>query len=636
MRLLHFLLLNRPRLISVLGLLMLSTVVWFTLPLLAGGIDPFLTGRVARSIVIATLWLIALLIAYMAWRRAQSASIRLVDGLFAGADNEPGNPNAAKPLGREAAFELLCSSEREHPSRPSPWYFVVGGEDVGKSSLIRNSMLLATRYSGSGITSNFDWWINSQGAPMLEVTVPALPGLLTPDGRAADADSSHKAEALRRVVAKADWEQMLARLHRNRPAPAINGVLLVLDSTDINRMTRQGLRDYGVAWRERLADLQSRLEVSVPCYVVVTHMDRVEGFVDCFMGLSAQRREQVFGLSLRTSRRWLPMRVQRPAELDVERQLLALKRTVGSLCWHHLSTTVPPAARYRVFEFPSRYVDLCDRVQKVLGGLLNPEGDGPGVSLRGVYFSSVIPAGSAEAARSFFVAGIFNRMVLPDFGLAQGTATWRRMVAMLQFWGWPLLAAASFSLLVYWGTGLLSLRQQTDDISGRLRQFTHWAEDVERGAQVSLPAMTAALSSLRQAGLESIGGQLSGVERARMQGALRRAYGRAIQRYMWPIVREQMEAQLNAVWTAPDSLRKTLSLYQSLASDEALPKADLKEWLRLNLATAELAGEGPQGLAELIEVLLAAPHHSQEINSTVVQNALQRLAGLDAGRLQQK
>ncbi|TIV90665.1 MAG: type VI secretion system membrane subunit TssM, partial [Mesorhizobium sp.] len=91
-----------------------------------------------------------------------------------------------------------------------------------------------------------------------------------------------------------EWLGFLDLLKKHRGRRALNGVIVAL-SIDALSEGDEAIKAHGRKIRRRLAELNDRLEIRLPVYLMLTKADLIKGFEAFFGGLSTTAREQVWG-----------------------------------------------------------------------------------------------------------------------------------------------------------------------------------------------------------------------------------------------------------------------------------------------------------------------------------------------------
>ena len=131
---------------------------------------------------------------------------------------------------------------------------------------------------GVGGTRNCEWWF-AEGAVLIDTA-----------GRYTSQDSDAAIDA-------AALETFLALLRKSRPRQPLNGVLLTINIEDLLRPSPADRKEHALKLRTRLQELQSRLGVRPPVYVLLTKCDLIAGFHESFGAFNHEEREQVWGFS---------------------------------------------------------------------------------------------------------------------------------------------------------------------------------------------------------------------------------------------------------------------------------------------------------------------------------------------------
>ena len=168
-----------------------------------------------------------------------------------------------------------------------PWYVIVGPPGVGKSTALRNCGLrfpfLSSRggpsVQGVGGTRNCEWW-------------------MTTDGVILDTAGRYTTEGADRE----EWFAFVDLLRKHRPRRPINGVIAAVSVADIAQAHPKEVAELAREVRARIDELQQRLGVVVPVYLMFTKCDLLPGFVEMFADLGDDDREQVWGFTLAASK----------------------------------------------------------------------------------------------------------------------------------------------------------------------------------------------------------------------------------------------------------------------------------------------------------------------------------------------
>ena len=171
--------------------------------------------------------------------------------------------------------------------REMPWYVIIGPPAAGKTTALRQSGLdfpfdLTDDLHGVGGTRNCDWFFTEDAV------------LIDTAGRYVLQESQPEVDA-------AEWLGFLDLLKKHRGRRALNGVIVAIP-VDILAEGDAAIRAHGREIRKRLAELDTRLEIRLPVYLLVTKADLIKGFEPSFDGLSHRRARAGLGRDLRPRR----------------------------------------------------------------------------------------------------------------------------------------------------------------------------------------------------------------------------------------------------------------------------------------------------------------------------------------------
>ena len=282
-----------------------------------------------------------------------------------------------------------------------PWYVFVGAPGSGKTTALMNAGLQfllndaaggKASVQGVGGTRNCEWWF-TQDAVLIDTA-----------GRYATQESDKDVDA-------SAWDNFLALLKKTRPRQPINGVLLTVNIQDLLQQGATERQQHAAKLRARLQELQTKLGVRAPVYVLVTKSDLIGGFNESFEALDKEGRDQVWGFTFNAD---APAGSDPMADFGALYQQLQ-KRLTEQLI-DRLESERDVLRKSAMFAFPQEFAAL----QAVLGDFLRLVFSGGGTvetapRVRGVYFTS----GTQEGSPIDRVMGALGR----SFGMdARGAA----------------------------------------------------------------------------------------------------------------------------------------------------------------------------------------------------------------------
>lgn len=288
--------------ISILGLIALSVIIWFVGPLIKFGESntAIFANDFSRLVAIIILLLLWGLNNLRIQLRQKGNNQNLVEDLEKNQELQSqelvgDQKSEESQLLNERFSEAISTLSRlkfkgKNRSRALyelPWYIIIGPPGSGKTTALVNSSLefpLAEQFGkaalqGVGGTRNCDWWFTNEAV------------LIDTAGRYTTQDS-HK------QVDSGAWEAFLSLLKKNRRRRPVNGVLVAISMQDLLFQTEQERTQNTKIIRTRVDELMQKLEVRFPLYLILTKTDLISGFTEYFEDLSKEDREQVWGISL--------------------------------------------------------------------------------------------------------------------------------------------------------------------------------------------------------------------------------------------------------------------------------------------------------------------------------------------------
>lgn len=652
--------LRHPLFLAAIGLLLLAVLVWWVGPLLSFGDRHPLDGTGERMVALAILvGIFALVAGIRAWRR-RSTNQRLVAGLAAGPSSveretlalQQRFSQALKVLGESARQSGKASwLRRGQFLYELPWYMFIGLPGSGKTTALLNAGLtfpLAAKMGqasvrGVGGTRNCEWWF-ADGAVLIDTA-----------GRYTSQDSDEATDA-------AAWETFLALLRKSRPRQPINGVLMTINIEDLLRQTPADRKEHALKLRARLQELQSRLGVRPPIYVLVTKCDLIAGFNESFGELGREEREQVWGFSF-------PHDANDPAAADATplqnfaSEFTALGKRLRESLIERMQAEPDVLRRAAIFSFPQQFEGL----KGLLGGFLEQVFEGGGelherAFVRGVYFTSGTQEGSpidrvlgtlgrtfgveqrpasvpSWRGKAFFLTRLLKEVVFAEQGLVgrnhQAEAKRRR-------WRTAALATmmlASVGLVAAWALGYARNRSYLEDVRARIPEVQAAVAAVPPATGAELSVLPTALDkvaalptpsafALREAPLLN---KLGLYQAPHIAAGTEIGYRKLLERGLMPRVARRLEERLRAA--NRDNLElayEALKGYLMLYTPEHFEAESFKAWVALdwdaNLAST-LTVEQRAALVQHLDAAVSrgAPQAPTPMDKTLVANVREML-----------
>jgi type VI secretion system protein ImpL len=582
---------------TLLGAVLLSLVVLLFGGLLAIGDRHVLDSETSRLIcvlVIAVLWGVSNL-----WRqeRARRSNARLIEALAP--PPPPPGPGAAEldELGRRfqtATARLRNDRLGEFGRRrwlyQVPWYVMIGPPGSGKTTALVQSGLRfplsgGADLRGAGGTRYCDWLFTDQAV------------LIDTAGRYTSQDSDAPAD-------KAAWEGFLDLLRRHRPRQPLNGVLVALPAPVLTG-DRAAAEAHASRIRARLQEIEQRLQLRLPVYLLVTKTDLVAGFAGFFERLEERDREQVWGHTF-------PGTPGRPDTPDPAAVQAAVDDLVGRLdrrLPRRLAEEDDLARRAEIFGFPAQVAALGNELARFVQRCCGSAGYEHGVWLRGVYLTSGTQTGSpidrlmdaiagslglptppvrpAMGDRSFFLTRLLRDVVFGEASLVGRNPAQERRERLLRGGALAGLAALALLLCAGWGwsyTRNLALQRSfaasLAAAGERLRPFGQTRLTAAEGDDLPvLPALDG-LADLhdQMAAAAPWPARLGLSRRGALQDLADAAYHNALAQVLLPRLVLTAEASLRQHIAQPEAVLDGLKVYLMLGHRAPLVPELVTDW----------------------------------------------------------
>ena len=270
-----------------------------------------------------------------------------------------------------------------------PWYVVVGESESGKTEMLRRSEIgfpdkLQDRWQGSGGTLSMHWWFSNKAV------------ILDTAGRLFVAEGAETGQN--------QWINFLQMLKRNRPDCPINGLILVIPANrllthpdpDLEATSMAKLDENAGQIAKQMETLQNELGVRFPVYILITKMDKMNGFREFFGKIDKpEDRYQMMGWSN-------PAPLGEPFEpLSVAEYIHSVADRLKRRMMSELRNVEPAENNgLRInevdglFAFPAAFESLSNKLTRYLRHIFTTdEWSAKPPFLRGIYFTSALQQG---------------------------------------------------------------------------------------------------------------------------------------------------------------------------------------------------------------------------------------------------
>jgi len=371
--------------ISLLGVIALSAIIFFVLPLFFGDYEKLNLIIYISIAVIFSIWAIVYLIKYL---KARKKNKELLDDIAEDeAEIDPVQMQVDDELGvlqgrlGEALTELQGSKFKTHNGDSKylyqlPWYVIIGPPGSGKTTLLKNSNLdspLSEKFgreaiSGVGGTRNCDWWFAEEAV------------LLDTAGRYTTQDSNKE-------VDQKAWLGFLGMLKKNRPRRPINGIIIAISLDEL--LTSQRLLKHAKEIRKRLQELYEQFNLTLPVYLTITKSDLLSGFSEFFYDLERDERSQVWGVTFTEDNKALSS----PLPL-LEAELNELEEQLHKKVVYKLEKEIDLERRKKIYAFPQQFGSIKKTVNSFVDEIFSSSRYQHEILLRGIYFTSAEQTGT--------------------------------------------------------------------------------------------------------------------------------------------------------------------------------------------------------------------------------------------------
>ncbi len=480
--------------ISVIGLTIISMLIWFVGSAIKFGEDNFSplaseTARLLAIIVIVVIWGLNNLRVRAQENKNNSELVSDLQGTpveDASHIITDQTSEEIQQIGERFTHALATLKKLKFKGRGSnkalyelPWYIIIGPPGSGKTTALINSSLdfpLAEQFGknalkGVGGTRNCDWWFTNEAV------------LIDTAGRYTTQDS-HK------VLDSSAWEGFLNLLKKHRRRRPINGAIIAISLQELLTQTEEERIRHASTIRARIDELMEKLEIRFPVYLMFTKCDLVSGFSEFFEDLNKDDREQVWGISL-------PDAATDQQTPDFEflnnEYRNILKRLYNRVLWRvHQERDVKRRAAIQGFpqqmenmkaivdQFVQQtFIKNRYRFQPYLRGIYFTSGTQDGTpidrlmsSVASNYgFSREVVTPSLHQGKSYFLGQLFRSVIFPESELVGSNRRYENMIKWSKRSAYAGMATIVGIMSVVWGGSFVRNEMYMHEVEAHVAEF---------------------------------------------------------------------------------------------------------------------------------------------------------------------
>lgn len=520
-----------------------------------------------------------------------------------------------------------------------PWYVIIGPPGAGKTTALLNANLtfpLAAEMGdpevkGVGGTRLCDWYFTDKAV------------LIDTAGRYTTQDSDA-------TVDRAGWDAFLDLLRRTRPRQPLNGVIVAIALNDVIQAEPFERQAHARTIRRRLKELNDRLGVRLPVYVMFTKSDLLAGFMEYFDDLDRERRGQVWGTTFP---------VEGPPggpAAAFATELRALVDVLSARVTDRLQDERGSDRRPAILGFPAQVASLEAPLTEFLQESFGASQLDPAAFLRGVYFVSGTQEGTPidrmvgamartfgidqnrspslrpERGRSYFLEQLIKGVILGEAMLIDRNpaARRRRLVMQAAVWGIAglLLVGGIGALLVGW-------QRNTASVARFDAALASWRGQVERTPlqPVAAADLHRVLPLLDQAralpfgpdSTDSTTWSFGMNQDDTLRAAAALLYRQSLERILLPRLFWRAEQRVREHMNAPDRLYEHTRIYLMLGSKGPMDVGMIRDWAtgdwQRNLYPGAAQAPLREALLKHLNALLTEPLAEMPVDQALIDDA---------------
>ncbi len=589
-----------------IGLLAVTLLIWLGGPMVSFGESTPLASGLSRFITIVFVFMCW--IGNFLWKKfkARKTNDKFIAGLISPASEEPEQENlaATEDIGAIRANFLnalgvlkktkLQGVHGEQGLFELPWYIMIGPPGAGKTTALLNSGLrfpLRDQFGdqamhGVGGTRGCDWWFSDEAV------------LIDTAGRYTTQDSDAEVDS-------AGWGGFLNLLKKHRKHRPINGVLVAISLADLLGQNEEERRLHASAIKRRIQELQKRLGIKFPVYVLFTKTDLIAGFMEFFDGLGKEDRAQVWGMSFALDDANNPQGVINQFGSEFDSLLERINARLVTRMYQERDIN----RRAAIQNFPYQLASLKHITDNFLQEMFRPSQFEERALLRGVYFTSgtqegtpidrvmgalantfglnrqTVPSFSGQG-RSYFITNLFRQVIFQESGVGGTNQRIERQQSLLQWGSYAIAAIVIIATTATWTVGYTRNSANIEIIQAHITEYERQKAKLypDSMLQQTLPALYALQGAKEVYREEPIGfaAALGLSKENSMNKAADAAYHRAIRAEFLPRLGQRLEIQLRTPNAPTDFLQGVLKVYLMLGDKKHLDPELVKLWMELD------------------------------------------------------
>ncbi|MCE9687194.1 type VI secretion system membrane subunit TssM [Shewanella sp. AS16] len=592
--------------ITLLGVLALALLIWFGGPLVAiAGVEPLVSSS-ARLITLLALALVWGTSHYIKRTRELKNHNQAVESLLS-SDEQQQDELAKRDIEilttrMQKALEILKHARFSNARDiyQLPWYMLIGAPGSGKTTTLHNSGLEfplmeqmgVDAISGIGGTRQCDWWFTNEA-----VLIDTAGRYTTQDSHASQDSSA--------------WQGFLGLLRKYRPRRPINGVLVFVSLSDLLAQTRTERNLHARAIKQRIQELQSQLGMTFPVYVMFTKADLVAGFTEFFADLSAEDRDQVWGMTFSAQH----AESENGVVAQFNREFHALINRLYQGLFTRLQHERDGESRSSIYEFPRQLRLLQSAADDFLKEIFSRNPFEKPTMLRGVYITSATQQGvpidrimkqvggnygleepplrqQTGEGKGFFIRRFFEDIIIPERDLATVNLKHKTKHTWIRHGVLAVTTLVASWMLYAWYDSYSWNQQLINDATLSVERYR-----VSTQARADLLSLNEQLSILRDmpagyAGVLPEGGpkNLGLYQGDKLGQSAQSAYQKALRAALLPELLGNLTDEMEVNSQHRDYLYETLKTYLMLFHSEHFDAELVSSWYELYLSR-KLAGD---------------------------------------------